>query len=91
MLFSRCPLKIGLPANGCFVQFAQARALGKAVFRLIETPKGESYIAQDVQNLDLTIDREGGLDRLAAELPSRWMRKVNSHGTLPGEPKEAPV
>ena len=52
----------------CFVEFAQARALGKAIFPLVETPKGETYIAQDIQNLDLIIDRDGGLERLGAEL-----------------------
>lgn len=52
----------------CFVEFAQARALGKAIFPLIETPKGETYVASDIQNLDLTRDRDGGLEQLGIEL-----------------------
>jgi tetratricopeptide (TPR) repeat protein len=71
----------------CFVEFAQARALGKAIFPLIETPKGETYIAQDIQNLDLTIDREGGLDQLAAEL-----RRIalDAQGEFPWDITRAP-
>jgi tetratricopeptide (TPR) repeat protein len=71
----------------CFVEFAQARALGKAIFPLIETPKGETYIAQDIQNLDLTIDREGGLDRLAGEL-----RRIalDAQGEFPWDVTRAP-
>src|ERR1700754_4361657 len=52
----------------CFVEFAQARALGKPIFPLIVAPCGERYIAPDVQQLDLQRDREGGLDRLGNEL-----------------------
>lgn len=52
----------------CFVEFAQARALGKPIFPVIIAPGGERFIAPDIQQLDLQLDREGGLDRLAAEL-----------------------
>lgn len=52
----------------CFAEYTQARALGKAIFPLVETPTGESYIAPDIQHLDLVKDREGGLERLASEL-----------------------
>src|SRR6202035_5261177 len=52
----------------CFAEFTQARALGKAIFPLIETPTGEMFIAPDIQSLDLTKDREGGLARLGAGL-----------------------
>ena len=52
----------------CFVEFAQARALGKAIFPVIETPQGERYVAPDIQSVDLIRDRAGGLERLAAEL-----------------------
>src|SRR5262245_52858201 len=57
-----------LDSKWCFAEFTQARALGKAIFPLIETPKGETFIAPDIQSLDLTKDREGGLDRLGTEL-----------------------
>jgi TIR domain len=52
----------------CFAEYTQARALGKAIFPLIESPAGDTYVAPDIQNLDLRKDREGGLARLAAEL-----------------------
>jgi len=52
----------------CFVEFAQARALGKAIFPLVETPTKEKFIGDDIQLLDLVKDREGGLDKLRKEL-----------------------
>ena len=52
----------------CFAEFTQARALGKAIFPLIESPSGETFVSPDIQNLDLRSDREGGLARLATEL-----------------------
>ncbi len=57
-----------LESKWCFAEFTQARALGKAIFPLIETPTGERIIAADIQSLDLTVDRQGGLERLSAEL-----------------------
>jgi WD40 repeat protein len=52
----------------CFAEFTQARALGKAIFPLIESPTGETFVSSDIQHLDLVKDREGGLERLAANL-----------------------
>ena len=52
----------------CFVEFAQARALGKAIYPLIESPAGETFVSSDIQHLDLIKNREGGLDRLLKEL-----------------------
>jgi len=52
----------------CFAEFTQARALGKAIFPVIETPTGGTRIAPDLQTLDLTGDRAGGLERLSREL-----------------------
>jgi WD40 repeat protein len=52
----------------CFAEFTQARALGKAIFPLIEAPTGETFVSRDLQHLDLVKDREGGLERLVAEL-----------------------
>jgi len=37
----------------CFAEFAQARALGKAIFPIVETPTGETFVAPDIQSLDL--------------------------------------
>src|SRR5258705_9051661 len=52
----------------CFAEFIQARALGKAIFPIIETPTGESFVSPDIQHLDLVKDPGGGLARLRAEL-----------------------
>ncbi|MGD0294544.1 MAG: TIR domain-containing protein [Terracidiphilus sp.] len=52
----------------CFVEFAQARALGKAIFPLVEAATGERFVSPDIQHLDLVKDREGGLDRLRSAL-----------------------
>jgi len=52
----------------CFAEFTQARALGKAIFPLVEAPTGETFVSSDIQHLDLVKDREGGMERLRAEL-----------------------
>ena len=71
----------------CFVEFAQARALGKAIFPLVETPTKEKFIGDDIQLLDLVKDREGGMDRLRAELTQIAM---NRRGGLPWDNKRPP-
>jgi len=57
-----------LESKWCFAEFTQARALGKAIFPLIEAPTGETFVSSDIQHLDLVKDREGGPGHLAAEL-----------------------
>jgi TIR domain len=57
-----------MASKWCFAEFAQARALGKPIFPLIESPAGETIVAPDIQHLDLRKDREGGLEQLAAQL-----------------------
>jgi len=52
----------------CWSEFTQARALGKAIFPIIEAPTGETIVASDIQHLDLTSDRKAGLDQLARAL-----------------------
>ena len=57
-----------LASKWCFAEFTQARALGKAIFLVIETPTGDAQISPDIQTLDLISDRAGGLERLSHEL-----------------------
>lgn len=57
-----------LESKWCFAEFTQARALGKAIFPVIETPGGETLIAPDIQALDLRADKAGGLERLSRQL-----------------------
>jgi WD40 repeat protein len=57
-----------LASKWCFAEFTQARALGKAIFLVIETPTGDAQISADIQTLNLLSDREGGLERLSREL-----------------------
>ncbi len=52
----------------CFAEFAQARSRGKAIFPVIVSPDGDQFVGEDLQKLDLTEDREGGLERLAERL-----------------------
>jgi hypothetical protein len=52
----------------CFAEYAQARALGKTIFPLLEEPRGEGFVAHDIQSLDLTGDRANALERLGAQL-----------------------
>src|SRR5271165_4286960 len=57
-----------LASKWCFAEFTQARALGKAIFLVIETPTGDAQISPDIQTLNLLSDCEGGLERLSREL-----------------------
>jgi len=57
-----------LNSKWCFAEYTQARALGKPIFPVIETPTGDTLIAPDIQSLNLLKDRDGGLEQLAREL-----------------------
>jgi WD40 repeat protein len=57
-----------LDSKWCFAEFTQARALGKSIFPIIETPAGDTLISSDIQVLDLLKDREGGLEQLSSQL-----------------------
>jgi tetratricopeptide (TPR) repeat protein len=53
----------------CFAEFTQTRALGKAMFALIETPTGETtVVSSDIQHVNLINNRKQGLERLSSEL-----------------------
>ena len=53
----------------CFAEFTQARALGKAIFALIESPTGETtVVSSDIQHVNLIKNRKDGLERLSREL-----------------------
>ena len=72
----------------CFVEFAQARALGKAIFPLIEAPTGEkAFVSSDIQHLDLVKDREGGLARLQSALTRI---ALNTRGGYPWDQTRPP-
>jgi hypothetical protein len=45
-----------LASKWCFAEFTQARALGKAIFLVIETPTGDAQISPDIQTLNLISD-----------------------------------
>lgn len=57
-----------MQSKWCFAEFTQARALGKAIFPVVETPAGELVVGRDLQAIDLTHERAGGLERLARAL-----------------------
>jgi tetratricopeptide (TPR) repeat protein len=55
-----------LESKWCFVEFAQARALGKIIFPIILTPLGDKRIAPEIQGVDLrdwTVDGQEYLRR----------------------------
>jgi hypothetical protein len=76
-----------LESKWCFVEFAQARALGKAIFPLVESPTGETFVSSGIQNLDLIKDREGGLERLRSELTQI---SLNTRGGYAWDPSRPP-
>src|SRR5215211_340993 len=57
-----------LESKWCFAEFTQARALGKAIFPVIEISVGGQLISRDIQHLDLTTNRKAGLEQLSCEL-----------------------
>nr|VFJ63679.1 MAG: WD40 repeat [Candidatus Kentron sp. FW] len=57
-----------MDSKWCFAEFTQARALGKAVFPVIDTPAGELVVGSDLQAIDLTREPDGGMERLARAL-----------------------
>jgi WD40 repeat protein len=57
-----------MASKWCFAEFTQARALGKSVIPLIETPTGGQFFASDLQYLDLVKDRDGALNRLRSKI-----------------------
>ena len=71
----------------CFAEFTQARALGKAIFPLIEAPTAETLVSPDIQHLDLLQDRAGGLARLAKELTEI---ALNARGGFPWDGTRPP-
>jgi WD40 repeat protein len=76
-----------LDSKWCFAEFTQARALGKAIFPLIESPAGDTFVAPDIQHLDLLADRDGGLQRLSAELTRL---ALNARGEFPWDAMRPP-
>jgi len=76
-----------LASKLCFAEFTQARALGKAIFPVIETPTGGTRISADLQTLDLTGDHEGGLERLKRELVRM---ALNAQGGFPWDASRPP-
>ncbi|MEM8811455.1 MAG: TIR domain-containing protein [Pseudomonadota bacterium] len=57
-----------MASKWCFAEFTQARALGKAIFPVIEDPAGERFVGTDLQAIDLRNERDGGLERLSVSL-----------------------
>lgn len=71
----------------CFAEFTQARALGKAIFPLVESPAGGARVSPDIQHIDLNMDREDGMERLRAELTRI---ALNTRGGFPWDHARPP-
>lgn len=52
----------------CFVEYAQARALGKAIFPLQEEPAAAKLVSPEIHHLSLIKNRETALKQLRVEL-----------------------
>lgn len=52
----------------CFAEFTQARSRGKPIFPVVISSGGDRFVGDDLQKLDLTYDRAGGLRHLADRL-----------------------
>lgn len=52
----------------CFAEYFAARAQGKAIFPIIESPTGEMLVGSDLQAINFVSDRADGLERLSASL-----------------------
>lgn len=76
-----------LASKWCFAEFTQSRALGKPIFPIIQSPTGERWISSDIQVLDLTKDREGGLQSLSTELTQI---ALNAQGGFHWDPSRPP-
>ncbi|MGV0762382.1 TIR domain-containing protein [Tistrella mobilis] len=71
-----------LDSKWCFVEFTQARALGKAIFILILTATKEKIVGKDLQHIDLTAGRDVGLAWLARRLTEITLQS-RAHLDLP--------
>ncbi|MEB3155876.1 MAG: TIR domain-containing protein [Cyanobacteriota bacterium] len=79
----------------CFVELAQARALGKPIFQLVgapgtadsETAAPRAPICGDLQQLDLRVDRSAALAALARELSAL---ALNDRGGFPWDSTRSP-
>ncbi len=52
----------------CFAEYFAARAQGKAIFPIVESPTGEMLVGSDLQAINFVSDRSDGLERLSASL-----------------------
>jgi hypothetical protein len=57
-----------LQSKWCFVEFTQARALGKIIFPIILSPLGDARIAPEIQGVDLRDWNVDGQDYLRRRL-----------------------
>lgn len=73
-----------MDSKWCFAEFAQARALGKAIFPIIETPEGDTFVGEDLQAINLTRDREEGLERLGRQLTELSLQSSEGFTLEPG-------
>ncbi|MEN3164460.1 tetratricopeptide repeat protein [Tistrella mobilis] len=71
-----------LDSKWCFVEFTQARALGKAIFILILTATKEKIVGKDLQHIDLTAGRDVGLAWLVRRLTEITLQS-RAHLDLP--------
>lgn len=70
----------------CFAELALARARGKAIFVVRARPCAGGPLLPELQEVDLTTDREGGLIRLARGLKEKGLDPEDSFDRDPSRP-----
>jgi hypothetical protein len=63
-----------LDSKWCFVEFAQARALGKIIFPVVLSPLGDRKVAQEIQGVDLRDWNDEGQRRRIREVSDEAAR-----------------
>lgn len=71
----------------CFVEFAQARALGKTIFPVLIDKAAKNAIPKDIQRLDLTTQDDAAYDELQDQLKKL---ALDARGGLPWDGTRPP-
>lgn len=70
----------------CFVEFAQARALGKDIIPVLATADGEQFIGDNLQQISLIQNRDEALERLLNRLHEIGRLGPDGFSLPPGRP-----
>ena len=75
-----------LASRFCFAEFALAREQGKAIFVASVKPTPDGPLLPAIQEVDLTVDRDAALTKLARGLKDRGLDPRDAFDWDPGRP-----